>query len=152
MEVTLLIWIAQQTSLLFTVGLTIVTGFLGVKIAKRQGLRAWINLQQGLTTGKTPTDSVLEAILILVAGVVLLTPGVITDVIGFLLLVPPVRGMAGKLLKGYFQNRVNFKMSGFPTGTGFPFPTSQNTENVVQEQDDENVIDVEFTRKDAEEN
>lgn len=67
------------------------TALLGAAVAKRQGLRCWLELHRELDRGETPTLPILHGFCILLAGLLLVMPGLITDMLGLLLLVPPVR-------------------------------------------------------------
>ena len=90
-ELALLLWIGGRIGLLATVTLILVTGALGAALARRQGLATWRRFQEALAAGRLPGRELLEGLLILVAAALLLTPGVLTDAAGFLLLVPPAR-------------------------------------------------------------
>lgn len=90
-ELALLLWIGARIGVLPTVVLILVTGVAGAALARHQGLAAWRRFQRALAEGRLPGREVVEGLLILVAGAVLLTPGVLTDAAGFLLLVPPAR-------------------------------------------------------------
>ncbi|MGX6443017.1 FxsA family protein [Neobacillus sp. K501] len=74
-----------------TIALIIVTGVVGAYLAKREGLQTIKRAQEQLAYGQIPGESVLDGICILIGGTLLLTPGFITDVVGFLLLFPPSR-------------------------------------------------------------
>ncbi len=71
----------------------IVTGFLGAFFVRRQGLSCLYDIQRLLDRGETPTDEFCHGVLILIAGALLITPGLITDFVGFLLLIYPLRCM-----------------------------------------------------------
>ena len=75
------------TTLLLVVG----TGIFGVLLAKRQGLHCWLELNRQLDYGETPTLPIMNGILVFLAAGLLIIPGIITDVFGLLLLIPPVR-------------------------------------------------------------
>lgn len=90
-ELALLLWIGGRIGLLPTVVLILLTGALGAALARHQGLATWGRFQEALAAGRLPGRELLEGLLILVAGALLLTPGVLTDAAGFLLLVPPAR-------------------------------------------------------------
>ena len=87
-ELTLLLMIAEATHWWLSLLIVIATGFIGASLARHQGANAWRRLAADLRTGKLPTDSGLDAVLILIAGIVLITPGVLTDLVGIFLLVP----------------------------------------------------------------
>jgi UPF0716 protein FxsA len=74
-----------------TIAFIILTGVVGAYLAKREGLQTIKRAQEQLAYGQIPGDSVLDGICILIGGILLLTPGFITDLFGFLLLFPPTR-------------------------------------------------------------
>ncbi|MDE2661847.1 MAG: FxsA family protein [Gemmatimonadota bacterium] len=90
-ELALLIRIGGLLGLGPTLLLVMGTGFAGAWLARREGLRGWLAVRDELQGGALPGESLVHALLILVAGIVLITPGVITDIAGILLLIPPVR-------------------------------------------------------------
>lgn len=89
-----------------TLLLVIVTGVLGAHLARREGLRTIQRIQSELAEGHAPTDALVDALLILVAGLVLITPGVLTDLCGFGLLVPAIRRGVRRRLAEYFKRHV----------------------------------------------
>ena len=91
-ELALLIRIGGLLGLGPTLLLVIGTGAAGAWLARREGLRAWLAVRDELQGGGLPGESLVHALLILAAGIVLITPGVLTDIAGILLLIPPVRG------------------------------------------------------------
>ncbi len=74
-----------------TVGFTILTAALGSSLARVQALRVWADWSASLSRLESPTHSVLEGVMILIGGVLLLTPGFLTDALGFSLLIPWTR-------------------------------------------------------------
>ena len=90
-EIYLLIQIGTIFGALTSIALVIVTGFLGAYLARIQGLQTLFRIQKSLREGQMPSRELLDALLIGIAGLVLLTPGFLTDAIGFLLLIPNTR-------------------------------------------------------------
>ncbi|MDA7946400.1 MAG: FxsA family protein [Hyphomicrobiaceae bacterium] len=90
-ELAILIKVGEIIGVLPTVLLVIMTAVIGVALLKRQGIAALAGARQSLEAGKFPVDSVVDGACLLVAGAFLLTPGLITDTVGFLLLVPGLR-------------------------------------------------------------
>ncbi len=90
-ELALLIQIGGLLGLGPTLLLVMGTGFAGAWLARREGLRGWLAVRDELQGGALPGESLVHALLIFAAGVVLITPGILTDIAGILLLVPPVR-------------------------------------------------------------
>ncbi len=100
LELALLIWVGGKIGLGATIALVVVTGILGASLARWQGLATLARFQRRLAAGELPHEDLLEGVLILIAGAVLLTPGLVTDVAGFLLLVPVVRrAVRGELVR-----------------------------------------------------
>ena len=90
-EIYLLIEIGSIFGALTAVILVILTGFLGAFLARMQGLQTLYRIQESLREGRMPSGELLDALLIVIAGLVLLTPGFLTDSVGFLLLIPATR-------------------------------------------------------------
>jgi UPF0716 protein FxsA len=104
-ELALLLKLADLTSWWHTLLLVIVTGVLGTWLARSQGVRTYRKIQQSLSAGQMPTDSLLDAAMIFVAGGLLLTPGILTDLLGFSLLVPFTRQLYRRWLVKRFKAR-----------------------------------------------
>ena len=90
-EIYLLIEIGSMFGALTAITLVILTGFLGAFLARMQGLQTLYRIQESLREGRIPSGELLDALLIVIAGLVLLTPGFLTDSAGFLLLIPATR-------------------------------------------------------------
>ena len=90
-EIYLLIQIGTIFGALTSIAMVIVTGFLGAYLARIQGLQTLFRIQKSLREGQMPSTELLDALLIGIAGLVLLTPGFLTDAFGFLLLIPNTR-------------------------------------------------------------
>ena len=90
-EIYLLIQIGTIFGALTSIAMVIVTGFLGAYLARIQGLQTLFRIQKSLREGQMPSSELLDALLIGIAGLVLLTPGFLTDAFGFLLLIPNTR-------------------------------------------------------------
>lgn len=90
-ELALLIWVGGEIGVGATVALVVVTGILGASLARWQGLATLARFQRRLGAGELPHEDLIDGVLILIAGAVLLTPGLLTDAAGFLLLVPTAR-------------------------------------------------------------
>jgi len=109
-EIYLLIEIGSIFGSLTAVTLVIFTGFLGAFLARRQGLQTLYQIHESLNKGKIPSSELIDAVLIVIAGVVLLTPGFITDLAGFVILIPATRNSIKYWLRSqikirYFSNR-----------------------------------------------
>jgi len=102
-ELALLIEVGKRIDVGPTLGLIVVTGLVGAWLARREGLRTLTRIRTDLAAGRLPADQLIDALLILIAGALLVTPGIMTDVVGFLLLIPPVRGGLRNHLKTRFR-------------------------------------------------
>jgi UPF0716 protein FxsA len=91
-EITVLIQVGQWLGALNTIGLLLLVSVLGAWLVKQQGVGAMARIRQQRMAGQIPAAEVFDGALILVAGVLLLIPGFVTDALGLLLLFPPVRG------------------------------------------------------------
>lgn len=91
-EFYLLFKLAEATSFLATVGVVLVTGFVGAWLARWQGFQTLQRFNREMSQGVPPTDALADGLLILLAAAFLVTPGLLTDSVGFALLIPPLRG------------------------------------------------------------
>ena len=139
-ELALLLWLSDVTSWQFTVLLVIVTGVVGAWLARLQGWRTWIKIQQQLAAGEAPAGTLVDALLIFVAGALLLTPGILTDAVGFSLLIPPARAVIKKWLSAKFRGSI--VMQGQAAANQF-WSGPQNP----QYRHNEQIIEVEATHK-----
>ena len=101
-ELYLLIEIGQRIGTISTLALIFLTALLGSALARRQGLGVLRRMQSEMAEGRLPASSMVDGVLILLAGAVLITPGVLTDLVGFLVLIPVTRG----LIKAYLWKRI----------------------------------------------
>lgn len=90
-ELYVIVQVAHAIGLAVTLVALVLVSIVGGSLVKRQGLSVWRRLQEQLHNGVSPGREVLDGILVLTAGALLLAPGFVTDAIGLLLLVPPVR-------------------------------------------------------------
>ncbi|GGE52011.1 UPF0716 protein YtzA [Pullulanibacillus camelliae] len=82
----------------FTVLLVIITSLLGAYLAQKQGRLIWARAREELSRGLMPGDAILEGAVVLFAGLFLLIPGFLSDLVGFILLVPAIRRKAKRLV------------------------------------------------------
>ena len=91
LEIYLLIKVGSYLGAFNTVMIVVLTGFLGALLARYQGLQTMLKVRESLGRGEMPAEELLDALLILLAGIVLLTPGFLTDLAGLLILIPTTR-------------------------------------------------------------
>lgn len=118
-ELYLLVWLSGAIGFWETVAIALVTGIVGGNLARREGLRVWRSWKLALEGGQAPESGVVEGMLILVGGVLLCTPGVLTDLTGFALLVPVTRRPLSKWLAAVVQARVVASAGGAPRASPF---------------------------------
>lgn len=116
-ELALLIEVGQRIGFLATVGLVMGTGIVGAALARQQGLSTLARLQRDLNDGRLPAEPIVDGVLILVAAAVLITPGVLTDLVGFLCLIPAFR----QLLKRYLKRRFAYALQKGSIGVSVGF-------------------------------
>ena len=90
-ETALLIQVSEVIGGWSTIALVIVTAFIGAKLVKQQGTDALKNVQTQMAQGQMPAQDLFSGLCVIIAGVLLVTPGIVTDIFGFLLLTPLVR-------------------------------------------------------------
>ncbi|EDY87013.1 FxsA protein [gamma proteobacterium HTCC5015] len=106
LEAVVLGAVADQIGWIATILFTVLTAMIGSVLFRIQGLETWLRLNQKLQAGDMPAREMVEGVMLLLGGALLITPGFITDAIGFALLLPGSRSlMAGALIrKGVMQN------------------------------------------------
>ncbi|WP_088103801.1 FxsA family protein [Halalkalibacter urbisdiaboli] len=106
LEIAVLLLSGQVIGLWPTISLILLTGVLGAWLAKKEGLQTMRLAQLQAGRGEIPSGVVLDGLCILVGGVVLLTPGFITDALGFFLLIPQTRTIAKAFLLRLFDRMI----------------------------------------------
>ncbi len=104
-EIALFIELGGWLGLWPTLGLVILTAMIGTTLMRRQGMSVLADAQQKMAQGEPPVASLFHGLCLLLAGVLLVTPGFFTDAVGFLLLVPSVRLALGLWLWRFLQSR-----------------------------------------------
>ena len=113
LEIALFIQVGGAIGLWPTLAIVILTALAGTVLMRLQGLHALSRLKQSLATGGDPVGPIAHGALILVAGVLLLTPGFFTDAVGLSLLVPPVR----ETLIRWGASKVTVQAAGFASAS-----------------------------------
>jgi len=152
-------------TLLQTVALVVLTGLLGMILVRAEGRNTLARFQRKLASGSPPTDELLDGGLLIAAGAFLLTPGLVTDLIGFLLAIPITRYPIRAALKRWVViPYIDKQTGGLGTGKvwtfGFPDPeqasnggngfdiggTTQQTQQSQRDQSEDDIVDVDFER------
>jgi len=108
-EIWILIDIGRGIGTLPTILLIIFTGVVGAYLTKRQGLMTIYKIKENLKMGIMPSEELIDGFLIVLAGGFLITPGILTDSVGFLLLYPKSRNFIKRYLKNKFNNWIQSK-------------------------------------------
>ncbi|KNZ71196.1 FxsA cytoplasmic membrane protein [Thermincola ferriacetica] len=99
LEILIYIELSRITGIGVTFALIFGTGLIGAFLAKREGLQVIRAIRRELEYGQVPGNHLLDGLLVLVGGILLITPGLLTDITGFLFLLPPTRKMVREFLK-----------------------------------------------------
>jgi UPF0716 protein FxsA len=105
-ELAVVIQVGQEIGVLWTVALLVADSILGSVLMRAQGRSAWRRFNEALAAGKVPAREVLDGALVIFGGLLLLTPGFITDFLGLLLLIPPSRRVVRAALARRLTHRI----------------------------------------------
>ncbi len=131
MDILILIFVAGEIGVVATVALVVLTGLIGLLLVRAEGRHTIARLQQKVAQGAVPTDELLDGGLLIAAGAFLLTPGLVTDGIGLLLVLPPTRYLLrGGLKRWVVVPIADARTGGFVTGKVYTsgFPDEEGTE------------------------
>jgi len=117
-ELALLVWLGGQTVWWLPVLLVIADGIAGALLWRWQGLRTLVRIREEMAAGRMPADAMVDGLMIFFAGGLLISPGMITDIAGFALLIPPIRAVVKRFAKTWFMHHVQVRTAAFyPNGT-----------------------------------
>ncbi len=158
-EIGLFIQVGGFLGLWPTIALVLITAFVGASLVRSQGLQTLMSVQSRLQQGEMPAQQILEGVMLAVAGVLLLTPGFMTDAMGMLVLLPAPRAIiAKKLMSKMVVSGSGFSQGGFTQGGGF-YHSSHDAQNPFnhdpfQSKEDENgnTFEGEYERKEDDPN
>ena len=123
-DALLLVVVADLLGWPLTVALVVLTGLLGLVFVRAEGRHTLTRIRRRLARGEVPTDELVDGGLLVAAGAFLLTPGLVTDALGALLVAPPTRYPVRKLVKRLAGGRLDLRTGGFVSGNvytgGFP--------------------------------
>ena len=117
LEIALFVVIGGQIGVFATMAMVIATGLIGAMVLSRQGLQTLERIDRAIRAGQVPVRDVFDGFLMIVAALLLITPGFATDTIGFLLTVPAVRGLLADAVQRRARVHVQgMRMNGGPGG------------------------------------
>ncbi len=105
-ELGILIYLGTLIGVLNTILIVVATGIVGAFLAKNQGLATLSRIRSSIERGILPAEELLHGVLILIAGFLLLTPGLITDLAGFMMLIPRTRKAVANWLRRLIQRKI----------------------------------------------
>ena len=116
-EISVFIAIGDRIGIFYTVMMILVTAIIGSILLRIEGFRILGQIQKDIAAGKMPAKELFDGVMILIAGVLLLTPGFVTDSIGFLLFIPTIR----TAMRAFVLSRIKFqtKAAGSEFSAGF---------------------------------
>jgi UPF0716 protein FxsA len=106
-ELAILIEIGSRVGTFHTIMLIITTGIVGALLAQSQGLAVIRKIQEELSFGRPPAGELVDGLFVLVGGLLLVTPGIITDIVGFVLLLPITRNIIKQWLIRKIQSNIS---------------------------------------------
>lgn len=108
-ELAILFYSGKTIGLLPTIGLILFTGFLGAYLAKKQGTKAWIEFHRRIAMMEAPGTALIDSLCIFIGGLMLLMPGFLTDLIGFLLLFQQPRNIIRPFILRWIYKKMKNK-------------------------------------------
>ncbi|MSO58713.1 MAG: FxsA family protein [Ilumatobacteraceae bacterium] len=104
-EIYFVVKIGSVVGVVPTIALLFVISVFGSRVVKHQGLRVWRKFNEQVSSGNVPSRELVEGVCLLLAGALLIAPGFFTDLLGFLLLLPPVRLVVAKIIGARTANK-----------------------------------------------
>ena len=152
-EIGLFISVGGYIGLWPTIALVLITAFVGASLVRSQGLQTLMSVQNRLQQGELPAQQIVEGVMLAASGVLLLTPGFMTDALGMLVLLPAPRATIAKYLmsKMTVQSVGGGFQGGFGSGNFQQGPFDQDPFN-HQPNKDGNTFEGEYERKDGDDN
>ena len=112
-----MVWLGGQTVWWVPILLVLADGLLGAILWRWQGFKVLSRIQSDLAAGRMPAGALIDGLLIFLAGAFLITPGMLTDAIGFALLIPPIRAVVKRLAQAWFIRHVEIRTATFRAAT-----------------------------------
>jgi UPF0716 protein FxsA len=109
-ELSILVWIGGQTQWWVPIVMVIGTGIAGAALARWQGWQTLQRIREESRQGRVPAGALIDGFLILVAGILLVTPGVLTDLFGVALLIPPIRALVKRGVAAWINRNVEVRI------------------------------------------
>jgi UPF0716 protein FxsA len=98
-ELFLLLAVGREIGIVPTIAMIIATALIGAALAKREGLRVYTEWQRAIAEMRVPDEGITSGLLVLVGGALLIAPGVLTDIVGILLMIAPIRRVVARFIE-----------------------------------------------------
>lgn len=148
-EIGLFIQVGGWLGLWPTLALVLITAFVGASLVRSQGIMTLASVQDRLNRGELPAQQILEGVMLAVAGVLLLTPGFMTDAMGMLVLLPgPRAALAKQVMKRVTVSQAGFSQGSFHQGSNAQDPFGEDPFRRGGRGEDGNTFEGEYERKD----
>jgi len=136
LDALLLVVVAGALGWKLTVALVVLTALLGMLLVRAEGRHAIHRVQRSLAQGDAPTNPLIDGVLVLLAGALLLSPGLVTDSVGLLFLIPPTRYVVRTVLKTFVIGPyLDRRTGGFVSGTVYTFGFPDDAPNAGKQDD-----------------
>lgn len=119
-EIAVIVQVGHQIGVGWTLALLVAESLLGAWLVKREGRHAWQALRTAMSTGRLPGRELTDAALVLIGGTLLLTPGFVTDLVGFFFVLPFTRPLARRAMQSWLARRAVSSLTGSTGRTGQP--------------------------------
>lgn len=108
-ELVILIKVGSYIGLWPTILIVVLTGIVGASLARYQGFIIINKIRSDVASGRVPAKELIDGLLVLIGGIVLLTPGFLTDICGFVLLIPLTRNLIKGFVRSHFEKMANYR-------------------------------------------
>ena len=108
-ELVILIKVGSYIGLWPTILIVVLTGVVGAALARYQGFLIINKIRSDVSSGRVPARELIDGLLVLIGGIVLLTPGFLTDIFGFVLLIPVTRNLIKGFVRNQFERMANYR-------------------------------------------
>ena len=109
-ELGLLIWIGSLIGVWYALLIVVATAFIGITLAQIEGWATIKSLRSDVKSLKMPANEIIDSIMIMVGALLLIIPGFVTDIIGLLFLIPPVRMLFRNIIKSQIKKKIESKL------------------------------------------
>lgn len=117
-ELFLLLTVGREIGVVPTVLMIILTAVIGAALAKREGLRVYTEWQRAIAEMRVPDEGITSGLLVLVGGALMIAPGVLTDIVGILLMIAPIRRVVARFIEGRVRKHFEAAAKGETAGRG----------------------------------